>query len=191
MALILLIIILIVAFVIPKCLKAYNKKLEIEEKRMEAETRILQGSLEKIVRAQENVNSALIDRLQALEKGLTDIKDIFLDSLKSGLHVFILFFLVSSIACDSDSITVYKFRAKDTTAIQEQKIPDKIEVIRPETGAEEKSCNPACSPPKSTCNTKTGKCEGKAYKYRPETSDMTYFTEKYGAISPGIPQWQK
>ena len=192
-----LIIILLIFFVIPKCLKAYNKKLELEEKRMDAETKILQSSLEKIVKAQENVNSALIERLNSLEKGLTDIKDIFVNSLKSGLHVFILFLVVSSVACEPDTLTFYKFKPKEVPAVVEHpKVPDKIEVIvKPELNADEpKSCPGGCSPPKSTCNTKTGKCEGKAFKnkdYRPETSDMTFFTEKYGAIDSGIPQWQK
>lgn len=191
--LILLIVIILAAFVIPKCVKAYNKKLEIEEKKMEAESKILQESLGKIVKAQENVNSALIERLESLERGLVDIKDIFVNSLKSGLHVIALFLLVSSVACDSDSITVYRFKPKEVVEQPAPKVPDKVEVIvKPETSADEpKSCNPACSPPKSTCNTKTGKCEGKAYKYRPETSDLTYFTEKYGVIERGTPQWHQ
>lgn len=195
---VLLVILTIVKWVLPKLIAAYNRKLDIEEQRLNSDSKLLQESFEKLVTGQEKLNVAIIDQFNNLNKSMTEMRDIFISSLKTGLEILVLFLVVNSSACDSDQITIYQFRPKEvrTEVRTTQKAPDRVEVLDKETQADEpKSCPGGCNPPKTKCNTKNGKCEGSALQnrqnYTPETSDLNFYTEKYGAIDKGIPQWHQ
>lgn len=183
--LVLLILGIFIKWGLPQIIAFFNKKMELYRKDADVEKALLQDTIKRIIEGQEKMNTAIIKELESLNINMKEMKESFINSLKAGLKVLgVLLVLSNLVACDSDSITVYRFKEKPVPAVTVPDMPRGIEVLD-----EPKECNPSCSPPKTKCNRKTGKCEGQSLQRSP-TSDLNYLVEKYGYITPGITQLQ-
>jgi len=183
--LVLLILGIFIKWGLPQIIKFFNGLIELRRKDLDAEKALLQDTIKRIIEGQEKMNTAIIKELESLNISMKEVKELFVNSLKAGLKIFgVLLVLSNLVACDSDTITVYKFKPGIQVPAPVPDMPRGIDVLN-----EPKECNPACSPPKTKCNTKTGKCEGQSLQRSP-TSDLNYLVEKYGFITPGITQLQ-
>ena len=183
--LVLLVLGIFIKWGLPQIISLLNKRLDIYKKDRDLENALLQDAIKRIIEGQEKMNNAIIQQLESLNISMKEMKELFINSLKTVIKILGIIVILSNVACDSDSITIYKFKEKTTPTIVTPDMPKGVEVLD-----EPKECNPACSPPKTKCNRKTGKCEGQSIQRSP-TSDLNYLVEKYGYVTPGITQLQK
>jgi hypothetical protein len=157
-----------VKFVFPKLLAIYNKKLDMERERLAAEKNVIEATLVRWTESQEKINTVIATQFNSLNDSMSEIREV----IKASLKIMFIVSLASFLSCDSDMITVYKFKSKEVLVEKQLQVSD-----------EPKSCNPPCSPPKTSCNSKTGKCEGAAAVKEAgnlPTSDLLFYVQKFG-----------
>lgn len=166
---ILAVLVIFIKFVLPKILTVYEKKLDLEKDRLEAEKAVIKTTLIRWTDNQEKINTSILSQFDSINSSLNEIKEV----IKLSLKLLFIVSLSTLVSCDSDTVTVYKFKSKDV--VQEKQYQVNSE--------DQKSCNPPCNPPKTSCNTKTGKCEGAAAVKESgnlPTSDLLFYVQKFG-----------
>jgi hypothetical protein len=187
--------ILVAKWILPTVFSYLTKKDDKRLEKVEAENDVLKQSLIRLADHQNSMNVAIIDGLNNMNKSMIEIRNLLSKNIKSiskAVMIIVLMFLLSG--CDSDTITVYRFKKPQNVVTQKLEPsfevdsspkkeikPDKLQVPSDDKPIKVKSCVPACSPPKSKCNNDTGECEGKAA----QISSFEYTEiDRYGTFDP-------
>jgi len=187
-------VISIAKWILPAILSFLSKKEEKRFLEVEAEKEILKESIKRLVERQQIMNEAIVEGLTNVNKSMIEIKNLISKNLKTIIKTVVFLAALTGSACDSDTVTVYKFKkpevaqkidagnSYEVSKDKEKNIPNIMPPAKDDKDSfiKTKTCSPACVPPKSECNDRTGKCEGSA-----STSSIDFMeVRRHGTFDP-------
>ena len=135
-----------------KILEHLDKRAEVQKKKMEKETDLLQTAIKNLVENQNKMNISVLSNLDLIREYMKQTKELISTSVRNSLGMFFIFWLATSIFSPSVISSAKK------EVLQERQ---NMEVLLPKP-TPVKTCDPPCTG-NTYCNSATGKCESKAY----------------------------
>lgn len=135
-----------------KILEHLDKKAELQRKKYEQDTDILQGAIKNLVENQNKLNSSVLSNLDLIREYMKQTKELISTSVRNSLGMFFMFWLATSIFTPT-VISSFKKEAHQEKQNMEVLLPKPTPV---------KTCDPPCTG-NTYCNSSTGRCESKAY----------------------------